>query len=71
MSTLEERLTKVETNLANLADAQRDVSLALNRVSESIHAIRWVSEYHINATCRNRLHNFQAIAQMQFVFAHN
>lgn len=40
MSTLEERLTKVETNLANLADAQRDVSLALNRVSESIHAIQ-------------------------------
>ena len=40
MSTLEERLTKVETNLANLADAQRDVSQALNRVSESIHAIQ-------------------------------
>ena len=40
MSTVEERLTKVETNLANLADAQRDVSQALNRVSESIHAIQ-------------------------------
>lgn len=40
MSTVEERLTKVETNLANLADAQRDVSQALNKVSESIHAIQ-------------------------------
>jgi DNA repair ATPase RecN len=40
MSTVEERLTKVETNLANLADAQRDVGQALNRVSESIHAIQ-------------------------------
>ena len=40
MSTVEERLTKVETNLANLADAQREVSQALNRVSESIHAIQ-------------------------------
>ena len=40
MSTVEERLTKVETNLANLADAQRDVSQSLNRVSESIHAIQ-------------------------------
>ena len=29
MSTVEERLTKVETNLANLADAQRDVGQAL------------------------------------------
>lgn len=40
MSSVEERLTKVETNLANLADAQREVSQALNRVSESIHAIQ-------------------------------
>lgn len=44
MSTVEERLTKVETNLANLADAQRDVSQALNRVSESIHAIQIIIE---------------------------